>query len=96
MPTKSNPLEIFSMSNRAYDRCKTIVMTWVPAFIAAYALIAGTWGWEYTEKIVATLSALNALFGAILGLSTSAYKKKYMQLNDGQTGNTYFMEKEDI
>lgn len=91
MPTRS----IFDMSNKTYDRLKLIVTIWIPALISAYALIAGTWGWEYTEKIVATVSALDALFGAMLGLSTSVYKKKYNQLNDGQTGNTYFMEKED-
>ena len=62
-------------SNKTYDVLKWIASTVFPAFIAMYSAIAIAWGWSYTEQIVATLAAINAFLGVILGVSTIQYNK---------------------
>lgn len=63
------------LSNKAYDILKWIALIAFPAVIALYTALTGIWGWPYGEQIVGTLAALEVFLGAILQVSSSAYKK---------------------
>ena len=58
--------------NKTYDLLKKVAFIFAPlaVFIGAICII---WGVPYSEQITATLSALNALLGALLGKSSKDY-----------------------
>ena len=61
------------MTNQQYDTLKTIALIITPilAFLASCVTI---WGIPYGEQIVATLTALDTLFGAVVVVANSKYK----------------------
>lgn len=63
------------MSNKVYDVLKQIALIWIPALGTLYFALAGIWGFPYGEQIVGTLTAIDTFLGAILGISTTIYKK---------------------
>lgn len=63
------------MSNKLYDVLKQIALIWIPALGTLYFALAGIWGFPYGEQIVGTLTAIDTFLGAILGISTTIYKK---------------------
>lgn len=63
------------MSNRTYDILKWIAQILLPAIGTLYFAIAQIWGLPYAEQIVGTITALDAFLGAILGISSRAYKE---------------------
>lgn len=63
------------MSNKLYDVLKFIAQIVLPAIGTFYFAIAGIWGLPYAEQIVGTITAIDTLLGALLGISTSAYRK---------------------
>ena len=64
------------MSNKMYDTLKWIAQILLPAIGTLYFAIAQIWGLPYSEQIVGTITALDAFLGAILGVSTMAYKEE--------------------
>lgn len=63
------------MSNKVYDILKWIAMILLPAIGTFYFAIAGIWGLPYAEQIVGTITAVDTLLGAILGISSAQYNK---------------------
>lgn len=61
------------MTNQQYDTLKTIalIITPVLAFLASVVTI---WGIPYGEQIVATLTALDTLIGAVVVIANKQYK----------------------
>ena len=61
------------MTNKQYDTLKTIalIITPVLAFLASVVTI---WGIPYGEQIVATLTALDTLFGAVVVVANQQSK----------------------
>ena len=61
------------MTNKQYDTLKTIalIITPVLAFLASVVTI---WGIPDGEQIVATLTALDTLFGAVVVVANQQYK----------------------
>lgn len=61
------------MSNKVYDRLKVtaLILTPVLAFLASMVNI---WGLPYGEQIVATLTAIDTLIGAIVVVANKSYK----------------------
>lgn len=70
------------MTNKQYDTLKTIalIITPVLAFLASVVTI---WGIPYGEQIVATLTALDTLIGAVVVAANSKYKEE----KDGAQGH---------
>lgn len=66
----------FKLSNEVYDILKFIAQIVLPAAGTLYFALAGIWGWPYGEQIVGTITAVDAFLGALLGISTAAYKKE--------------------
>ena len=61
------------MTNKQYDTLKTIalIITPVLAFLASVVTI---WGIPYGEQIVATLTALDTLIGAVVVVANKQYQ----------------------
>ena len=75
-------MKLFKMSNKVYDVLKWIALILIPAIGTLYFALAGIWGFPYAEAIVGTLTAVDTFLGAILGISTSMYKKNKNESND--------------
>ena len=66
----------FKMSNRVYDILKSVCTIYLPAFATLYASLSGIWGFPLVKEICGTLSAAELFIGAIIGISSAAYKKE--------------------
>lgn len=64
------------MSNKVYDILKFIAQIVLPALATFYLAIAAIWGLPYGEQIAGTIMAIDALLGAILGVSTKKYNAR--------------------
>lgn len=65
------------MKNRTYDILKYIAQIVLPALGTLYFALAQIWGLPYGEEVVGTITAIDAFLGAILGISSAAYKKRW-------------------
>lgn len=63
------------MSNKVYNILKWIAMYVLPALGTFYFALAGIWGFPFGEEIVGTLTAIDTLLGAVLGISSAKYNK---------------------
>ena len=63
------------ISNKVYDVLKWIAQYLLPALGTLYFALSTIWGFPYGEQVVGTITAIDAFLGAILGLSTAAYRK---------------------
>ena len=68
-------VSMFKMSNELYDILKEIALTILPALAVFYTACSKIWGLPYGAEIPATIMAADALLGACLHISNSAYKK---------------------
>lgn len=68
------------MSNKVYDTLKLIALLIAPLVTFAASLV-DIWGIKYGSQIVATLAAIDVLFGAIVAIAKAMYDKK--QFFDG-------------
>lgn len=64
------------MNSKVYDILKYIAQIVLPAIATFVAAVFGIWGLPYGEQVAATVMALDTLLGAILMISSSAYKKQ--------------------
>lgn len=63
------------MTNKAYDVLKDFSLLWMPAAITLIGVIWAAWGLPYGEPILATLTGVNAFFGAVVKYFKSRYDK---------------------
>ena len=68
-------LEIFELSDKAYNKLKYIVQIILPAIATFIGILGLSLGLPYTELIVTILTAVIALLGSILGISSYNYNK---------------------
>ncbi len=73
------------ISNKLYDVLKFIAQIVLPALGTFYFAIASIWGLPYAEQIVGTITAVDALLGALLGISTLQYKKENVNAESKST-----------
>ena len=60
------------MSNQTYDRIKFCALLIAP-IVAFIASLVSIWGIPYGEQIVATLTALDTLIGAVVVVASKRY-----------------------
>ena len=60
------------MSNKAYDTLKLVALILAPVLAFAASLV-NIWGIPHGEQIVATLTALDTLIGAIVVAASKMY-----------------------
>jgi hypothetical protein len=63
-------------NNKTYDVLKFIALILLPALGTFYFAVAGIWGLPYAEQVVGTITALDAILGALLGITTAQYNKQ--------------------
>ena len=68
-------LEIFELSDKAYNKLKYIVQIILPAIATFIGILGLSLGLPYTELIVTISTAVIALLGSILGISSYNYNK---------------------
>ena len=73
------------MSNKTYNILKWIALCVLPALATFYLVLSGIWGLPYGEQIGGTITAIETLLGAILGISSANYSKK---LKENENGNS--------
>lgn len=61
------------MTNRQYDTLKTVALILTPV-LAFLASLVNIWGFPHGEQIVATLTAIDTLVGAVVVVTNKAYK----------------------
>ena len=64
------------MNNKLYDILKWIAMLFLPALAILIKTVFPIWNIPYGDEISATIVAVNAFLGAILGISNTVYKAK--------------------
>ena len=64
------------MNNKVYDVLKYIALIAMPALATLVSALGSTWGLENVDKITATITALNAFLGALLGIASVKYHKE--------------------
>ena len=64
------------MNNKTYDVLKWIALVVLPALTTLWLALANIWGFPYAEAIGATMTAITAFLGALLGVSSVQYNKK--------------------
>ena len=64
------------MSNKMYDVLKWIALVALDAIGLFYSTIAGIWGLPYGDQVLETCVALSVFLGALVGVSSTQYKKK--------------------
>lgn len=68
-----------TMSNETYNVLKFIAQVILPALGTFYFALAQIWDLPLAEEIVGTITAVDALLGAVLGISTAQYQKEQMR-----------------
>lgn len=63
------------LSDKTYSLLKWVALILLPALGTLYFALASIWGLPFGEQIVGTITAIDTFLGAILGISTSNYKK---------------------
>ena len=66
------------MSDKTYDILKFVAQILLPALGTFYFALAQIWNLPLAEEIVGTITAVDALLGAVLGISTAQYNKEMM------------------
>lgn len=67
------------MSDETYNILKWIAQVVLPALGTFYFAMSAIWGAPYGEQVVGTITAIDALLGALLGISTVQYNQKLEQ-----------------
>lgn len=62
--------------SKVYDVLKWVAMLFLPALAILIKTVFPIWNIPYGDEISATIVAINAFLGAILGLSNTVYKAK--------------------
>lgn len=65
------------LSNKTYDMLKWVAQILLPALGTLYFALSSIWGLPYADKIVGTITAVDAFLGIILGISTTQYSNQY-------------------
>ena len=63
-------------NSKVYDVLKWIALVCLPALTTLWLTLANIWGFPYAEEIGATMTAITAFLGALLGVSSIQYKKR--------------------
>lgn len=72
------------MSNKTYDILKWVAALVLPALATLVIALAGIWGLPYGKAIGATITAVDAFLGTILGISSKNYQAGIDETNIGE------------
>ena len=61
--------------NKVYDILKYVALIVLPAIGTLYFALSSIWNLPYGTEVVGTITAIDAVLGALIGISTSNYNK---------------------
>lgn len=61
------------MSDRVYNLLKYIALIALPAIATFYGVLSGIWGLPCGQEVVSTITAVDTLLGALIGISSAKY-----------------------
>lgn len=64
------------LTNKAYDILKWVCIIALPALAALIAALGEIWHIPHVTQIVLTINAVGVFLGALIGVSTAAYREK--------------------
>lgn len=64
------------LDNKIYDILKWVALLVLPAAATFYTALAQIWNLPYVSEVPATITAVDALLGALLGVSSANYTKE--------------------
>ena len=70
------------MSNKTYDLLKWIAQIFIPALTVFVGVVLNCFNVECTDIVVTIMTAFDAFLGALLGISSSSYKKASEEAED--------------
>ena len=68
--------ELIMLTNKIYDVLKWIALVVLPSLATFYTALAPIWGLPYESEIPMTITAVDALLGALLGVSSVKYREQ--------------------
>lgn len=68
--------------DKIYNKLKWVCIVAVPALNVFLTTIFALYHIPHIEIVVGTISAVATLIGALIGVSTKAYNKKFEDIND--------------
>ena len=63
------------ISNKTYDILKWIALVFLPAFTTFYGVVGTTLQLNYVQETLTIMIAFDTFLGALLGVSSNAYRK---------------------
>lgn len=63
------------LSNELYNLLKWVALVGLPAVATLYFALAAIWGWPDADKVVGSVTALDAALGTWLHLSSAAWAR---------------------
>lgn len=63
-------------NSKVYDVLKWITSVGLPASLTLYLALAKIWGWPMAEAVGASVGAVIAFLGVVLGISSIEYAKQ--------------------
>lgn len=76
------------LNNDTYNILKWVALIALPALATLVITVAKIWGLPYGVEIGATITAIDAFLGALLGISTANYNKALKQAQNAEKGAT--------
>ena len=64
------------LNNKTYDILKWVALIVLPAIATLYSVLSNVWDFSFKEQIPATITAIDAFLGALLGVSTANYNNQ--------------------
>ena len=64
------------LPDKVYNVLKWVCIIVLPALATFYFTLAQIWGLPYAEQICGTITAVDLLLGALIGVSTVQYNKQ--------------------
>lgn len=61
------------LNNTTYDILKKIALYVLPALATLILTLGNIWGFNFSEQVAATITALDTFIGALLGFSSKVY-----------------------
>lgn len=74
----------FTLPAKLYNFIKYLVLIVLPALTTLWVVLANVWNWDYMTNVSATMTAVTAFLGTIVGISA-----KNFNTNEKFVGETY-------
>lgn len=79
-----------NLSNKVYDILKWVAQVVLPALGTLYFGLSQIWSWPASDKVIGTITAVDAFLGLLLGFSSYSYDGDGTITVDMATGDTDF------